>query len=131
VNQKFFHKKTQLLQSLIENLEKEEILLLRGDAFHALQWEEENQKVLSKLIQLDRKMESESDTLPFSESEIVLSSGIFSLLKKAREIQERVQSLLEKERDTARNELNEVAIRRQLKKHLRNSNGLSWNKRIC
>jgi hypothetical protein len=130
-DQKFNKKKSQLLRELIENLTKEETLLLQGDAFHALQWEEENQKVLSKLILLDRKMEEEGDSLPFSESTITSNSEIYSLLEKAREIQKRVQTLLEEERDSARDELNEVGIRRQLKIHLHNTNGFSWNKRIC
>ena len=130
-DQKLYQKKSQLLQTLVENLIQEETLLLQGDAFHALQWEEENQKILSKLIQLDRKIEEIGDSLPFSEAHISRNSEIYSLLEKARGIQTRVQALLEEERDIARDELNEVGIRRQLKIHLHNTSGFSWNKRTC
>jgi hypothetical protein len=129
---KYFQKKTELLTKLIHNLKMEEELLLNGDPDHALQWEEENQKVLSKLMQLDKKKEEmPKDSLPFQEKEILLTSQVYELLEQAREIQERVQPLLEKELKIARDELNEVSIRRQLRIQLTNPEGLYWKKRIC
>ncbi|MCC5815919.1 MAG: flagellar protein FlgN [Leptospira sp.] len=131
-DQKYFQKKTELLTKLIHNLKMEEELLLNGDPDHALQWEEENQKVLEKLIQLDKKKEEmPEDSLPFQEKEILLTSQVYELLEQAREIQERVQPLLEKELKIAKDELNEVSIRRQLRIQLTNPEGLYWKKRIC
>ncbi|WCL50938.1 flagellar protein FlgN [Leptospira sp. GIMC2001] len=128
---KLFSKKQALLTAMLMNLKKEEELLIAGDADHALLWEEENLKILQKLEKIDKQIESSDDSLPFSESEISLSSSIFHVLEEARAIQKRVHALLEIERDNARDELNEVAVRRQLKMILRNKDGLDWKKRIC
>lgn len=129
---KYFQKKTELLNKLISNLKMEESLLLKGDPDHALQWEDENQKVLNQLQTLDKKREEDlSESLPFAEDEILLSNQVYKLLEEARDIQEKVHLLLEKERDKARDELNEVSIRRQLRVQLTRPEGLYWNKRIC
>lgn len=128
----YYEKKSELILRLIDHLEKEEELLLRGDAHHALQWESENEKVLNQLIQLDKEKEEElGESLPSDKVEILKNSEIYELMERARTIQMRVQNLLEKERDLARKELNEVSIRRQLKVQLKNPDGLYWKKRIC
>lgn len=133
---KYIEKKIELLEKLTRNLETEENCLLDGDPDHALEWESENQKVLSKLMEWDRKwedyqLEHPEDPLPAQESEILLSSTMYGLIEEASLIQARVQKLLESERDTARNELNEVAVKRQLKLQLSHPDGLFWKKRIC
>jgi hypothetical protein len=123
--------KIQLLESLLSNLKIQDELLSQNDPDTAVEWEGENEKILNRLIQVDKKMEYEEESLPFSENEIQATSLIFSLLEEAREIQSRVQANLEKFRDQAKSELNQMEIKRQLRSHLTLQEGLHWKKRIC
>lgn len=123
--------KIQLLESLLSNLKIQDDLLSQNDPDTAVEWEIENEKILHKLIQVDKKMEYEEESLPFSEMQIQSSSLIFELLEQAREVQIRVQSKLQKYRDQAKSELNQMEIKRQLRSHLTLQEGLHWKKRIC
>jgi len=123
--------KIQLLESLISNLKIQEELLSKNDSDTAVEWEGENEKILNRLIQVDKKLEYEEESLPFSENEIESTSLIFELLEEAREIQLRVQASLEKYRDQAKSEVNQMEIKRQLRSHLISQEGLHWKKRIC
>ncbi|MCG9875029.1 MAG: flagellar protein FlgN [Leptospiraceae bacterium] len=123
--------KIQLLESLLSNLKIQDDLLSQNDPDTAVEWEIENEKILHKLIQVDKKMEYEEESLPFSETEIQSSSLIFELLEQAREVQIRVQAKLQKYRDQAKSELNQMEIKRQLRSHLTLQEGLHWKKRIC
>lgn len=131
MHSKLYTQKLNLLEKLKVQLTQQEVVLINGDPDTALEWEEENQKILAKLIQVDKKIEIEEESLPFSEEEIQSSSRIFALLKEAREIQSRVQTLLEKFQNEAQSELHQIEIKRQLHTQFNQPEGLHWKKRIC
>jgi|JI10StandDraft_1071094.scaffolds.fasta_scaffold639473_2 hypothetical protein len=131
MHSKLYTQKLNLLEKLLVQLTQQEKVLLNGDPDTALEWEDENQKILAKLIQVDKKIETNEESLPFSEMEIQSSSKIFALLKEAREVQSRVQNHLEKYQNEAQTELNQIEIKRQLRSQFNQPEGLHWKKRIC
>jgi hypothetical protein len=122
--------KKDLLEKLVYNLKMEEYLLLEGDPEHAMQWEKENAGILKRLLDIDTKMKEErKESLPMTEADILLTNELFELAERAREIQIRVEALLEKELEKARRELNEVSVKRQLRSHFQKSDRIPWKQR--
>jgi hypothetical protein len=128
-----WNQKIKLLDKLKTQLQTQEMLLERGDADHAVEWERENQKIIQKLIHVDGKLKEadEKDGLIFRSAEIQTSGLVYRLLEETRDIQFRVQKLMESAAETARAELNEVSVKRQLKVFFRDKELGEWNKRIC
>ncbi len=127
----YYSKKIKLLESLLQNLKKEEELLSYGDADSAVKIEFKNDPILKKLENLDRESLESGNVLGVTSEEIALSEEMFRLLDEARKIQLNVQGMLEKEMNSAKKELWEFRIKRKLKSHFLQNSGLSWIKNYC
>ncbi|WP_411822340.1 flagellar protein FlgN [Leptospira sp. 'Mane'] len=127
----FYEKKYKLLSSLFSNLKEEEKLLSYGDADSAVKIEFKNESIIKKLEALDREAYEIGESHPSSEEEIEFAEKVFHLLDEARNIQLRVQNLLEKEMNSAKKELWEFRVKRKLKSHFLQNSGLSWTKNYC
>lgn len=123
--------KIELLETLISNLKKEEEFLNYRDADSAVSVEFKNEAIISKLEHLDRQIYETKDREVYTSNEIFISEQVFEKLDLARELQKKVQTLLEFEMNESKKELWEFRIKRKLKNHFYQNSGLSWTKNYC
>ncbi|MCZ8341946.1 MAG: flagellar protein FlgN [Leptospira sp.] len=127
----FLQKKIQLLDQLIQNLQKEEEYLSYRDAESAVKLEFKNEAIVEKLEALDRQIYESKELDIYSSDEILITDELFQKLDLARDLQKRVQNSLEYELNESKKELWEFRIKRKLKSHFLQNSGLSWVKNYC
>lgn len=127
----FLQKKIELLDQLIQNLQKEEEFLSYRDADSAVKLEFKNESIVEKLELLDRQISESKELDIYSSDAILITDELFQKLDLARELQKRVQNSLEFELNESKKELWEFRVKRKLKNHFLQNSGLSWVKNYC
>nr|MCU0825672.1 flagellar protein FlgN [Leptospira sp.] len=113
----FLQKKIELLDQLIQNLQKEEEFLSYRDADSAVKLEFKNESIVEKLELLDRQISESKELDIYSSDAILITDELFQKLDLARELQKRVQNSLEFELNESKKELWVFRVKRKLKNH--------------